>query len=134
MPDTLVLDMPMELGLPFMSPIRADRVNTEGELLDDVVDEVDRALLVVPLVDLQGADPRGVINGRVLIATDLAIIFRRQCQELHVYLDVMTRDLFSIAASMDGASADIARQGSDPVSLERTVHAGARSLEAMVAF
>ena len=123
MPDALVLDMPMELGLPLMPAISADRVDTEGELLDHVIDEVDRALLVVPMVNLQGANPRGIINGRVLIATNLSIIFCFQGQELHVYLDMMARDLFSIAAGVDRATPHIAWQRTYPIPFESAVNA-----------
>ena len=40
MPDALVLDMPVKLSLPLVPAIAAHRVDTERELLDDVVDEV----------------------------------------------------------------------------------------------
>ena len=123
MPDALILDVPVEQGLPFMSPIGTDRVDAEGELLDHVVDEVDRVLLIVPWVDLQGADPRGVIDGRVLIAADLAIVFRLQRQELHIHLDLMIRHLFGVAARVDRATPHIARQGPYPIPFDSSVNA-----------
>jgi len=41
MTDALVFDMPVELGLPLMTTIGADRVDAEEELLDHIVDETD---------------------------------------------------------------------------------------------
>jgi hypothetical protein len=56
-PDTAVLDVPMELGLELMATIGADALDAEGELLADVFDEVDGIGLVVAAVDLQSPDP-----------------------------------------------------------------------------
>jgi hypothetical protein len=64
-PDSHILDVPMELGLPLMSAVSANGVDSEWESFYHVIDEVDGACLVVPSVDLQGPDPRGVIDGRV---------------------------------------------------------------------
>ena len=123
MPNAFVLDMPVELSLPLMPAIAANRVDAEGELLDDVVDEVDRALLVVFSIDLESADPRGVIDRRVLIATDLAVVLCHQGQELDVYLDLMARDLFGVATGMDGPPTDVSRKTADPVAFQRAVDA-----------
>ena len=46
--DDLVLDVPVELGLPLVPTIRAHRMGSEREIVDHIVYEVDRALLVVP--------------------------------------------------------------------------------------
>ena len=61
MSDAFVFDVPVELSLPLVSAIGAHCVDAEWELVDDVVDEVDRALLVVPVIDLEGSDLRGVV-------------------------------------------------------------------------
>jgi hypothetical protein len=42
-------------------------MDPEWESFYHVIDEVDGACLIVPSVDLQGPDPRGVIDGRVLV-------------------------------------------------------------------
>lgn len=70
MPDPPVLDMPMELRLELMAPVCTNCVDAKRELVDGVVDELDRAFLVVTTVDLQGSYPRRVINGRILKAPD----------------------------------------------------------------
>ena len=46
-PDTAVLDMPVELGLELVAAVGADALDAEGELRDDVFDEVDGIGLVV---------------------------------------------------------------------------------------
>lgn len=51
MSDSFVFDVPVELGLELMAAISADRVDTERELLNYVIDGVDGALLVVAAVD-----------------------------------------------------------------------------------
>ena len=115
-----------------MSTIRSDGMNPKGELLDHVIDEIDRALLVMPLVDFECTNPGRIVDCRELIATDLAVILRSQIEKLHVYLDVMARDLLGVAASVDGATSDIARQGTYPIALERAIDARTGGLEAMV--
>jgi len=60
-PNAFILDVPLELSLELVTAIRADRVNAKGELLDDVVDELDCVHLVVPVVDLQCSHPSCVI-------------------------------------------------------------------------
>ena len=68
MADPLVGQMPVKQGLELMPAIRADGVNPERKLPHDVIDERDGVLLRVSAVDAQRADPRGVIDGRVLVA------------------------------------------------------------------
>ena len=118
-PDACVFHVPVEARLPLVPTIGAHGVDPEGELLDDVVDEVDRALLVVPAVDLQRPDARGVVDRCVLIAADPVTIRRHQRQELHVDLDMVSRDLFGVAVGVDGPAVRLARQGPDPLALER---------------
>jgi hypothetical protein len=72
----VVFDVPVKPSLPFMATIRADGIDPEGEFGDHVVDEVDRACLVVAPIDLQRADSSGVVDGRELIATDLSAVSR----------------------------------------------------------
>jgi hypothetical protein len=70
MPDPSVLDMPMELRLELMTPVCTNCMDAKRELLDGIVDEFNRAFLVVSTIDLHGSHARGVINGRVLKAPD----------------------------------------------------------------
>ena len=77
--------------------LRAHRMDAEREFFNDVID------------------------GRVLIALDLATIFLPKAQELHVYLYLMARDLFGVAAGMNGSPADISWQATDSVAFESAV-------------
>ena len=48
MADALVFDMPVELGLELVAVVGSDFADTERELLDDVIDGVDRGILESP--------------------------------------------------------------------------------------
>ena len=84
MTDSLVLDVPMELGLELMTVVRPDLLYTERKLLDDVVDKIDCVGLSVPLVDFQSPHARGVINRGVLVSLDLLPVFSFEYQELRI--------------------------------------------------
>ena len=101
MTDSLVLDVPMELGLEFMTVIRPDLLYTERELLDDVVNKVDCISLSVPLVDFQSPHTRCVIDRGVLVSLDLLPVFSFEYQELHIHLDMVTGNLLIVALGVD---------------------------------
>ena len=77
--------------------VRPDRVDAEGELLDHVVDEVDRACLIVPRVDLQRANASRLIDRRALEAPDGTARLGLERQELQVDLDVAAWGLPGLA-------------------------------------
>ncbi len=56
-PDALIGQVPVEEGLELMPAVGADRVDAEGEALDEVVGEPDRVRLRVPRVDVERPDP-----------------------------------------------------------------------------
>ena len=58
----LVFDVPVEVRLKLVSPIGSDRMDPKRKLFDHVVNEIDSALLIVTLLDLQRADPWGVVD------------------------------------------------------------------------
>jgi hypothetical protein len=53
-PDALVGQVPVEEDLEPVAAVRAHRVDAEGELPDDMVDERDGVLLRVAAIDLEG--------------------------------------------------------------------------------
>ncbi len=116
-----------------MTAIRTNGMDAERELLDNVIDKIDCALLVMPSVDLQRADASGVIDGGELITTDFLAVLRGQGEELHVYLDLMTRNLLGVTTGMDCSPSNLARQTPDPVALERAVDARRGSCKPLVA-
>ena len=67
-PNAMVGEVPVELGLKFMPPVGSHRMHPNRELLDHVVEEVEGVLLGVPRRDPEGADARGIVNGGVLVA------------------------------------------------------------------
>ena len=60
----------MKQRLELMAAVGAHRVNAEGNRPDHVVYEGDGVLLCVSPVDAKRADPGGIIDRRVLVATD----------------------------------------------------------------
>ncbi len=116
--------MPMKLGLEFVTIIRTDFANAEWELLDDVVNEVNRICLGMLLVDLEGANSGCIVDCRVLEATDLFAAFPYERQEFDVYLNMMTRHLLLIAFNVQLAHSSASRQPVKAVALEDTVYAG----------
>ena len=65
--DAFVEQVPMEAGLELGSVVGLDLHNVERQLLDDVVDELDRGLLIQSLIDPQDTESGTVINGGVLV-------------------------------------------------------------------
>ena len=45
-----------------LAAIGMDHLDPERKLLDDVVDEIDGVLLIVPVVDFKRSDARGIIE------------------------------------------------------------------------
>lgn len=65
--DATVDDMPVERSLELRAVIGLGDLDFEGELLQDVVEELDGRLLVVALVDPQGPDAGAVVDRCVLV-------------------------------------------------------------------
>ena len=97
MTDALILDMPVELGLEFMTVICTDFTDPERDLGDDVVDEGDGIGLGVAAIDLERPNAGGIIDGGVLVALGRLAVFSGECQELDVELDLVAGDLLLIA-------------------------------------
>ena len=68
--DAVVREVPMKQRLELMAAVGAHRVNAGGNRPDHVVYEGDGVLLCVSPVDAERADPGGIIDRRVLVATD----------------------------------------------------------------
>ena len=70
MGDPCVFHVPVEERLKLMAAVGADGMNPERELLDHVVDEVNRICLGMSPVDLQRSNAGSVVNGGVLKSPD----------------------------------------------------------------
>lgn len=121
-PDPEIFDMPMELGLEFVTIIRAHLANAKRELFDDVVNEVDRVCLRMLLVDLEGANSGCIIDRRVLEPADLFAAFSFEGQKLNVHLNVMSWHLLLITFSVQLAHSCTSGQPVKAVSLEDAVN------------
>ncbi len=72
MADTLIFDMPVELGLELMPIVGPDFLDAERELFNDVIDEVDRVGLCVFVVDLERPDAGRVRGGLAKLDSGLS--------------------------------------------------------------
>ena len=91
--DPHVLQVPMKPGLELVAVVGTDRADTERKPSTDEIDELDAVVLGVTTVDFQGTNARGVIDGRELIALDLA----REGKKLDIDLHVVSRYLLFIS-------------------------------------
>ena len=107
-----------------MAAVGADALNAEGELLDDVFDEVDGIGLVVTAVDFQSPDAGCIIDCGVLVALDHAATFALENEELDIDLDMMTRDLFLLSLGMNGPRSGFARKTAQVVAPQNAIDAG----------
>jgi hypothetical protein len=83
------MGVPVELRLPLVPAVGAQRVDAEREALGSRSQGKSTALSsLVALVDAQRPDPRRVVDGRELAALQ-AMPLARELQELHVELDVV---------------------------------------------
>ena len=127
--DALVREVPMKQRLELMelmAAVCAHRVNAERKRPGHIVCEGDGVLLCGSLVDAERADPGGVIDRRVLLATDSLPGWLLEREELHVDLHVMPGDLFGIAMGMHGAPAHAIWQTAQPVAPQNAVDGGIR--------
>ena len=117
MSDALILDIPVELSLEFVTVIGSDFLNSEWEFPDDVIDEVDRAGLRMFLINFERPDAGCIVNGAILEAKDFLAALVNKAEEFDIHLDVMARHLFVVAFCVDLANARSARQPADAVAL-----------------
>ena len=85
-PDPLFGYVSVEFCLELLSPIGSDRVSPERKLLGNVADEADGVGFRVAAVDLQRANSRIIIDGRVRVPPHRRPLLLPQSQEFHVYL------------------------------------------------
>ena len=96
-PNAEVFDMPMELGLELVAVICPNFTDAKRELLDNVINEVDRACLRVFLINLESTYSGCVINGSELKSALFLATFSFAGQKLNVHLDMIAGHLFLIA-------------------------------------
>ena len=85
--DAEVLDVPVERGLKLGAVVGLDAHHAERQLLEHVVDELDRRFLVQTLIDAQDPQPRAVVDRRELVVPASGSLER--LDELHVELHLV---------------------------------------------
>ena len=107
-----------------MASVCSDRMDAEGEFFNHIINELDGILLIMTRIDFQGPDPCGIINGRVLKASNSVPLKVPERDEFDVDLDVMARDFLGITASVNSPACRILRQASHAVSNKGPVNGG----------
>ena len=92
---TLILNMPMKLGLKFMASVCPNRMDAEREFLNYIINKLNGILLIVTRVDFHCPDPSGIINSRVLKTPNSVAIKVSQRDKFDINLDVMAGDFLA---------------------------------------
>ena len=129
----LVFDVPVQFGLEFMSVIGANLTDAKWELRNDGIDEVNRVGLIVPVVNLECPNARGVVNRGVLVSLDGFSVFSVEFQKLDVDLYLMTRLALLVSLSMDFPDPSAPRKAAKAISLENAIDTGVGDCDAVVA-
>jgi len=130
--DALILDTPMELGLEFVAIIGANFPDPGGKALDNMVNEGDGIGLGVPAIDVEGTDAGRVGNGCVLVVSDRFAVLSLESQELHIDLDLVTRNLLLIQGCMNLSNPRSPRERVQPISTKDPIDPGIRDLDAVI--
>jgi len=120
-PHALILDMPMKLGLKLMASVCSDRMDTEREFLNHIINKLNGILLIVTWVDFHRPDPGGIINSRILKASNSVAIKIPQRDKLDINLDVMTGNLFGVTSRVNSTAWCCLRQTPHSVSNESPI-------------
>ena len=84
-----VFHMPIKLGLPLMSEVRACGMNATWKPFHSLVHKVNSASLIVLLLDVQDPDPSGITDSRVLMRDNSGVCWKNQ-------LDFISRKLENV--------------------------------------
>ncbi len=133
MTNAFVFDVPVELCLEFVTAIGKYPLDAKGECLDDIVDESNRILLGVTGMDFQRPNPRGIIDGGVLIPLQALSFFVREVQKLNVELDRMTRYLLRTAFGMDRPAPHLCRSTIESTTPEDAIDSGITDAKFVIA-
>ena len=131
--DVPVLDVRVELCLELVAIIGSDLTNAERKLFDDMVDEGDGASLGVALIDFEGSDAGGIVDGRVLITLDGFFVFALKRQELNIHLDLMAWHLLLVSLGVNFAQPGAAWKSADAIALENTIDTSTGYFDVVVA-
>jgi hypothetical protein len=111
----------MEQRLELVTSVRSESVDPERELFHHIVEKGNSISLVMPAIDLEGLHPGCVVDRRVLEAADSMTVRALEAQNLHVCLNVMARDLLSVAVGMDSSAPCVSWKVPDSIPYKRSV-------------
>lgn len=115
--------MLVEVSLELMTAIGTNRVDSEREFLDDMVNEIDRILLGMSLVYLQRSNTGCIVDSGVLETTDSLSFSILKPQELDINLDMMAGNCLGVTLGVNCSTRSRPRQTIHPVTGENAVNA-----------
>jgi len=98
--DPQIQQVPVEASLEFVPVVCPNHPDSEGHLLDDMVDELDGVVLIMPMVDLYHTNTSRIIDSLVLEPLDGPVLSFSEHKEHHIHLDMVPGNLFLIALDM----------------------------------
>ena len=123
----------MKFGLEFVAIVGTNSIDAERKFGDDVIHKVDRILLRMPFINLQGADACRIIDCRLFEISYFSALLGLEIKEFHVDLHVMARHLFLIADGRNRPFALPIRQAIHAMALQYVVYPARRDLDAVIA-
>ena len=132
--DAAVQHVPVEAGLELGAVVGLDRFDSEGEPLEEVVEELDGCFLVVLRIDAQHAYAGAVVNGGELVVLFVGDAWYRG-DELHVDLHLVAGLGLLVALPALGVSlvALVGRQPAHAQAVEHSPHPRVGDLDVAVA-
>lgn len=110
MPGTLILDIPLGLGLALMAVIGSHFLEAERGLCNDMIDERNRVgMRLFVVADLERSYADRFINSAVLELARFFAALADEGEELDIRLDVTVRQLLIVTLCVDTAHAGSAR-------------------------
>ena len=84
-----------------MASVCSDRVKSEGEFFDHIIDKPNGILLIVPREDLHRSYPGGIVNSCILKASDSVALKVPQRDKFDINLDMMPGNFFGVTARVN---------------------------------
>jgi len=94
----------MKLRLKLMASVCPNRMDAEREFLNHIINELNGIVLIVTRVDFHRPDPSGIVNRRILKASDSMALKVPQGDKFDINLNVMAGDFLGITSSVDSST------------------------------
>tara|TARA_R110001592_G_scaffold197769_3_gene445788 strand:- start:5541 stop:6158 length:618 start_codon:yes stop_codon:yes gene_type:complete len=110
----------VKLGLKFVTVVCSDFLNAKRELLNDMINKVNRVSLCMFGVNFECSDPGRIVDRSILEASGFLPLLSYESQELNVHLNMMPRDLFVVAFCVDLAHTRTAGKPVDAMTFQHS--------------